>query len=181
MTIASPSSRPVQAEQNSPSPSWGLALTGVIGSGKTTTARALASLLEWRVIASGDIARSIDSGTAQTGKMADPDALDRALLPLLTPGPVILDGYPRTTRQLASLPEGILVVGLNIDPWAALERIAGRDKHGWDERSRMTEQAGSIRTVMRYAAVTINVQGKTPGEVVFDILSSRYLGPPMRR
>ena len=141
----------------------------------------MGSLLGWRVIASGDVARSIDADTARTGQMADADALDRALLPLLSPGPVVLDGYPRTTRQLAPLPGEILVVGLNIDEWAALERINNREKHGWDEQARMREQASAIRNVMRYATLVVNVHGKTPGEVAFEILSSRYLGPPMSR
>lgn len=113
--------------------------------------------------------------------MADPDALDAALLPMLNPGPVILDGYPRTIEQMVMLPTGFDVVGLNIDEVAAMFRIKGREKNGWDEAQRMRDQAAGIRQVLKHANLVVNVQGKTPGEIVFEVLSSAYLGPPVRR
>lgn len=116
--------------------------------------------------------------------MADPDALDRALRPLLVPGPVVLDGYPRTTRQMTSLPVGFDVVMLEIDQELSMIRAnraaAASGKEGWDAAKRYREQRRGIEQVAPYAAIIINVTNKTPGDVVFEILSSPYIGPPRR-
>jgi cytidylate kinase len=180
MTIESRSSQPERAERvSSLSRSWGLALTGAIGSGKTTTVRVLEHFLGWRVVSSGDVARQIDSLTARTGAMADPDELDRVLLPMLAPGPVLLDGYPRTTRQLAALPLDFDVVFLEINEEEALRRVARRMKNGWNETQRLRQQRGGLEAVRAYCRLRIDVAGKSPGEVAFEILSSEYLGPPV--
>lgn len=185
MITASPLSQQAQAETGSPSPSWGLALTGAIGSGKTTVAQALAALLGWRLVGSGDVARSIDANTAATGAMADPDALDAALRPLLVPSPVVLDGYPRTARQLAGLPRGFDVVTLQVDRVTALaraNRAAKQDgKEGWNAEQRYRDQMGGLEDVARYSSIIVDARGKTVGDVVFEILSSPWIGPPTKR
>lgn len=105
--------------------------------------------------------------------MADAAALDAALLPIIESlDEYILDGYPRTMQQRRALPAGVRVVGLNIDPLSALQRIAGRSKHGWDEDLRMEEQAALLKPVMGQADQIVNVQGKTVGEIVFEIITA---------
>lgn len=138
----------------------------------------LAHFLGWKVVSSGDVARQIDSLTARTGAMADADELDRALLPMLAPGPVLLDGYPRTTRQLAALPLGFDVVFLEIYDEEAIRRFASRDKYGWNEMTRLREQRTGLEAVRPYCPLRVYTGDKTPGEVAFTILSSEYLGPP---
>jgi adenylate kinase family enzyme len=147
----------------------------VIGSGKSTVSKALAGLLGWRLVVSGDVARAVDAGTAATGAMADAAALDAALLPLLAPGPVVLDGYPRTAAQLMALPPGFAVVMLDLDPDVALARVVDQGKRGWDHAARMDEQRAGLEAVAQAVDLRVDVTGKTPGEIVFEIISSEEL------
>lgn len=157
------------------SQSWGLALTGVCGSGKSTVARVLAGLLEWPLVSSGDVARSVDENTRRSGAMADPYALDDALLPLLMNGPVVLDGYPRTPTQAFTLRAFGKwdIVALSITPSEAERRLLERGRSD-DTRirigARITEQMRAAEGLRVDA--TIPVLGLSPGEIAFAILSS---------
>ena len=138
-------------------------------------ANALGELLQWPVVHSGDIARRIDQNTRQTGAMADGDALDAALLPLVKRRPVILDGYPRTQWQLATLRDlpGWAVVGLNIDPDVALRRLSGRGRadDALYGAERVRSQNWGLVPVWARLDLVVNVNVKTTGEVVFEILT----------
>lgn len=116
--------------------------------------------------------------------MADAEALDRALLPLLSPGPVVLDGYPRTMAQMVMLPGGFSVVVLELDWHTARARAnaaaAASGKIDWDPDRRHAEQSFGLEQVKRHAELVVQVAGKTPGEIAFEILSCEYLGPPPR-
>lgn len=114
--------------------------------------------------------------------MADADALERALRPLLSPGPVVLDGYPRTTRQLAALPQRFSTVMLLLEQDESIRRAnraaAASGKTDWDPDARWRQQASGLDTIRAYVDLVVNVKDKTPGEVAFEILSSKWIGTP---
>lgn len=116
--------------------------------------------------------------------MADAEALDRALLPLLRPGPVLLDGYPRTMPQLVMLPGGFSVVMLDLDRRTAEARArAAAEASGkaeWPVSKRYDEQLPGLEQVRRQVDLIVDVTDKTLGEVLIEILSSKYIGPPPR-
>jgi hypothetical protein len=117
--------------------------------------------------------------------MANALALDEALIPMLNPGPVLLDGYPRTMLQYLVLPTRFDVVMLRLDKDTAIRRAnqasAASGKQEWSAESRWHEQRPGLNELQSAALLVIDVAGKTPGEVAFEILSSEYLGPPIRR
>lgn len=111
-------------------------------SGKTTLSRRLAEEFGYAYLSTGDVARAV-------GMRVDEDSIrkedlsrefDREIVEsvhefVLTNDKVILDGFPRSKHQVKALkswPVCFIVLFLNADPVAVLERAAMRKRPGDD-------------------------------------------------
>lgn len=110
-----------------------VAIAGIPGSGKTTLARGLAEARGWVVLSTGDIARAVDPDGLAAGGLADESAFrrgwDAALASVKDTGTtVVFDGIPRSRGQLDLLPEGTKLLGLNVRPDIARQRLLLRGR-----------------------------------------------------
>jgi adenylate kinase len=126
----------------------GVILLGAPGAGKGTQAAALAERIQAVHISTGDIFRTQVSRGTQLGRAAQryldagryvPDEITNAMvrekiLDSAPGGDFVLDGYPRTSRQVAYLDELLdeiglpapAVVALTVEPHELIRRLARR-------------------------------------------------------
>lgn len=162
-----------------------IAITGIPGAGKTTLANGLVKARGWKVLSTGDIARRIDPAGVSAGVMAVEGAFRAAFaetFATLGQHPVVvLDGIPRSEEQLALLPEGTVIIGLNCRPDIAKDRLLRR------ERSDDTAEIIDRRIAEQTDLLGINRQDgwlfgaagwggvvatsiKSPGQILIDVI-----------
>lgn len=121
-----------------------IALLGLTGSGKTTTAKALSARTDLPRVSSGHIARQLASDdpstrlTLERGDYAPESAMRTLVRQQLEAadaehGGWILEGFPRTVAQLVCLMQWLtaepLWVLVDTDPHECLRRLLGRSRH----------------------------------------------------
>lgn len=101
-----------------------VAITGTPAAGKSTLAEHLAREFSAPVLSAGDVARSVDGFSRQTGAMAAEDLFREEWskrVAAFGDGPLILEGIPRKESQVELLPPSTLIVVL-LCGWEVSER-----------------------------------------------------------
>lgn len=111
-----------------------VAIMGRPGSGKSTIGRFVASLLGWRYLSTGDLARQIerdlDLDFLSAGGFAPEDEMRRRVKDFLQRyGNVVLDGMPRRKGQgpfLLSFVDRLVIVHVDVSEEVAIARLKAR-------------------------------------------------------
>lgn len=148
---------------------------GVPGSGKTTTAHALAEHYEVKLIHGSKIVQEACRGIweSSSGTMApEPQATIAIEMEVAKYGEFILDGFPRSERQLrAPFVEADTVVYLDLTNPQALIRALSRARNTPEiEEMRIEEQARLLTPVKSMAAVIVPVYNRTEREVTQAVI-----------
>lgn len=149
-----------------------LCLVGVPGSGKTTTARALAEYFEVPLLHSSRIAIAACPGDwVEKGHMApEPCTTVAVEREIEKHQEWILDGFPRSAQQLRSVRREAIVY-LDISTKRALERLKVRGRAPQAiEYQRVREQTQILAPVRQQSAVIIPCTFRTPDQVVESVI-----------
>ena len=163
-------------------------LVGMMGAGKTTVGRALADRLGWTHCDSdaqvaADTGRSVPELFAERGEAAFRVEESRVLAEALSrPGPAVVSaagGVVLSPDNRALLARSGAVVWLRADPQLLVRRVGsgqGRPLLDADPATALLELYEARRPLYESVAqITVDVDGRSPGEVVDELLADARL------
>jgi len=151
-----------------------LCITGIPGSGKTTTTERLARYFEVSAVHSSRIAKELCPGDwIELGEMAPEPCTTQGVEEVLADKlEWIIDGFPRSKFQLRSpaiYREAIVYLDVSVNQ--AMKRLRQRNRAAMAvEQHRIRDQLRILQPVRQLAAVVIPTTFRDPDEVVAAVI-----------